>query len=147
MNVSRGTGLAAAALLVLTIAGAIPRPTEAQSIPYTVPCHLSLTGYQAWQSGSRHACGAIEVETYLRSQKIENPYPGGVHVVWIYYYEMRARRRPAGGSVVLARVDVPNSPQCTFSPGTVWSSWRQCAVNAYSPTPPPLTLNSIVLMY
>jgi hypothetical protein len=141
-------GLAfAAAALVLTLAGSIPTPTEAQSIPRPDSCSRSLTGQQAWLGGTRHVCGAVEVETYMRTQRIDNPYPGGVYTVWIYYCEMRARIIPVGGTLLVGKVNVPNSPQCSFSPGPAWSSWRQCAANAYSPTPPSLHLSSVVLRY
>jgi hypothetical protein len=145
-------GLAAvAAALVLCLAGSIPTPTVAQSVPHTVSCSRTLTGQEAWLgSSSVHTCGAVQVQTRYTGQKQCTPYPGGQFCVTIYFFEMQARRVPAGGSVLVAKVDVWNgSPvtSCSFSPGNSWSEWQRCSgANGLFP-PARMTLSSVVLVY
>jgi len=144
-----GMRLFAGATLALLITGFPSAPAQAQvRIPHPISCSLTLTGQQAWLERRFHKCFEVEVETTYRSQRLCFPYPGGQHCVTLYFFDLRARRVPSGGSVLVAKVDVSNSPQCSFVPTTVWSNWVQCGASSYSINPPArVTLSSTVLMY
>ena len=151
MTILRNSGLLAAAAFItacLLTAGSISAPARAQSIPYTVSCSLTLTGWQAWVDGHVHRCGVVEVETQYRTQRICNPYPGGQFCVTLYFFDLRARQLPSVGSVLVAKVDVANSPTCSFTvSGSTFSPWKQCSgANGLFP-PARLVLSSVVLRY